>query len=912
MASKIDRNKTIKAAQKYVQKGNYGRATREYIKIVEQDPRDVRIWLKIGDLYAKSKDVEKAVDTYLKVAEYYSEQGFYLKAVAVYKQILKLDTNQVDVNLRLAELYKQLGLLNDARQQYELVSNHYHQAGHTKSALEAVRQMVDLDPENVASRVKLAELYSKENMKEQAIEEFAKAADYLRAIDRLDDFVKVAERLVYHQPDNVPITKELASLYLRDSDPRRALQKLQLAFKSDPRDEETLGMLAQAFENVGQVGKAVSVLKELANIHKENGQATKYQDTLQRIIVLAPDDPDTQSALSKTSPPPIPKRQRKQSQVIQENAIDAPIDLGQPEPKSYSVSVPKEKPPVPVISEEKLPAPLIPEKKRPLPLIPEYEQFSPPVPVDVPFEPLSSEEDYSEQQAQPARVFDAPLAKAPETFEPHETSDFSEEVARVLTEVEVYIKYGLHEKALAHLKKAEVRAPGDLELLLKLKETYLQLGQLDAASEKLVSVAQKLMSTDRRSAAQYLNEALELAPNNESARDMLADLEGSAPSAKYELEEEIATDPSWDPQTSPNSGETAISIEEEIANHSRNLLSSTDEDAAFPEYDVDVPMSGEIATTDAIEDDLIPIVPQDEITDTLGTVRPPTGQITPSVELAKRAMPSTGLHEEETFALEDELEEADFFIQQSLFGEARNILEDLNKKYPNHPLVQTKLAELEPPTKISKDQVADDFSEQGYEASSISLAADLEEVLTEQPVDTAISANLSVEDVFQEFKHSTGTQVADEDSDTHYDLGIAYREMGLLDDAIAEFNKAMRSADKRVLCHMMIGLCCTEKQLFSDAISEFKKGLYVEDISERETIALYFELGQAYEKLDDLREALYYFEKVGKKDPQFRNVSERIKEIRQTGVGTKNGKSENGENDDSPKKQQRSSLPNSS
>ena len=127
MASKINKNKVIAAAQKYVQKGQYDKAIREYSKIVEEDPRDVRIWLKIGDLHAKKNNQNEAVETYSKVAEFYSEQGFYLKSVAVYKQILKIDNSLVEINLRLAELYKQLGLLSDAMQQYEQVSNHYHQ-----------------------------------------------------------------------------------------------------------------------------------------------------------------------------------------------------------------------------------------------------------------------------------------------------------------------------------------------------------------------------------------------------------------------------------------------------------------------------------------------------------------------------------------------------------------------------------------------------------------------------------------------------------------------------------------------------------------------------------------------------------------------------------------------------------------
>jgi tetratricopeptide (TPR) repeat protein len=127
--------------------------------------------------------------------------------------------------------------------------------------------------------------------------------------------------------------------------------------------------------------------------------------------------------------------------------------------------------------------------------------------------------------------------------------------------------------------------------------------------------------------------------------------------------------------------------------------------------------------------------------------------------------------------------------------------------------------------------------------------------------------------------------VTAEDFETHYDLGIAYKEMGLLDDAITEFKAVMKDPTREVQCHLMIGLCCLEKGQQTEAIGHFKKGLYVEGITEREALSLYFELGQAYEKLADPREALYYYEKVLKRDPRFRNVEKHIEHIRAGGDG---------------------------
>src|SRR5688572_18439637 len=293
----INKNKVMEVAQKFVEKGQLDKAIKEYLRIVEEDPKDVRVWLKLGDLYAKKNAKQDATETYLRVAQFYSDQGFYLKAVAVYKQVLKLDPRLIEMNIKLAEVYRQLGLLSDAMQQYELVAAFYHREGKTREALSTIRELVEIDPENVATRIKLAELYSKEQMVREAVIEFTKAADTLRASGRMDDFIKVGERLVWHQPDNHGMNRELAQLYLKRNDPRHALQKLQACFKADPRDVQTLGLLASAFLALDQKPKTVSVWKEMARILTENNQPAAAAEIYRRILGVDPDDADAQAAV---------------------------------------------------------------------------------------------------------------------------------------------------------------------------------------------------------------------------------------------------------------------------------------------------------------------------------------------------------------------------------------------------------------------------------------------------------------------------------------------------------------------------------------------------------------------------------------------------------------------------------------
>ena len=127
----FNKEKVMDAARKFVDKGQLDKAIKEYLRVVKEDPADVRVWLKIGDLHARKGQKQEATETYLKVARYYQDQGFFTKAVAVYKQILKLDARLVEVHLKLAELYRQLGLMSDAMQHFESVAAHFHREGKT-------------------------------------------------------------------------------------------------------------------------------------------------------------------------------------------------------------------------------------------------------------------------------------------------------------------------------------------------------------------------------------------------------------------------------------------------------------------------------------------------------------------------------------------------------------------------------------------------------------------------------------------------------------------------------------------------------------------------------------------------------------------------------------------------------------
>jgi tetratricopeptide (TPR) repeat protein len=138
-------------------------------------------------------------------------------------------------------------------------------------------------------------------------------------------------------------------------------------------------------------------------------------------------------------------------------------------------------------------------------------------------------------------------------------------------------------------------------------------------------------------------------------------------------------------------------------------------------------------------------------------------------------------------------------------------------------------------------------------------------------------------EVFQEFRSELG-EMSDEDEDleTHYNLGIAYREMGLLDEAIGEFQKVAKAIQKgkpfryEMNCSTMLGLSFMDKGEPMVASLWYKRALGTPGLEEESIMALRYDLGLALESAGESNAALDSFRQVYAANIDYRDVADRI------------------------------------
>ncbi len=214
-----DRDAKIESARKFADAGQYVKAIKAWQELLDETPHnDANVYNTIGDLCLKNKATVDAIDAYGKAARFYLQEGFHLKAVALYKKILKLDPNRAEMYTLLGDLNVVRGLMNNAVADYLSGAKLYLKIGKAMNALTLFRKITKVDPQNTDMRLRVAELCLKEKLTEEAIDEYLRIGrDYQRA-GRHDEAKKLYEQILKISPKHAEARRRLDTPYQPELD----------------------------------------------------------------------------------------------------------------------------------------------------------------------------------------------------------------------------------------------------------------------------------------------------------------------------------------------------------------------------------------------------------------------------------------------------------------------------------------------------------------------------------------------------------------------------------------------------------------------------------------------------------------------------------------------------------------------
>jgi len=281
----IDRDDTLKKAEKLVRQGKIDGAIAEYLRVVEDQPRDWTTANTLGDLYVRAGQPEQAAAQYARIAEHFMTEGFYPKASAIYKKLLKLTPNDEGAQLNVAELSQKQGLLADAKAQLNAIEVRRRGRGDRAGAAEIVVRRGAIDPADFDARITGARTLVELGRADEAAAWFRSIHDDLLEKDRPREALDALRQSVELNPDDREGRAALAKAALgagdaeaarrfldrqtAGTDPSLQLALVELELKAGRLDDarELLPGLLQGDRDQRQ--RVVDVAWSLAGSHPE-------------------------------------------------------------------------------------------------------------------------------------------------------------------------------------------------------------------------------------------------------------------------------------------------------------------------------------------------------------------------------------------------------------------------------------------------------------------------------------------------------------------------------------------------------------------------------------------------------------------------------------------------------------------
>ncbi|HJU84383.1 MAG TPA: tetratricopeptide repeat protein [Holophagaceae bacterium] len=893
----IDRVKVRKEAEGFLAKGRVDKAIDAYRLLLEDNPRDMPLMNTVGDLLSQAGRNAEAVDLFKKLAIAYERDGFAPKATAILKKTVRLAPEDMDIAQRLADLYRQTGMIRDAVATHLQVAEHFTKKGLIKRALEEFAKVVDLDPKNLKNKVKLADLYNKEGMKDRAAEIYLEVAEALGVEGMHAEAFQILERAktmttapqvfmtqsrlsviqndyngaaahlrqgLEANPRSSELLEALAEIELRANNPDRALEALgqipQMPEKALPVCERALRQLVQAgrsdeglrlFSAIGRelarrgIGDGVArVLKSamqgsmtveawtfLAETAHQSGQRGEQILALQNAHALAAKQNDT-------------ARADNLKKLLADLGASPDNNLGTGQFQALGTST----------AGYAVQAPSVEEITR-----------------------------HGETEVDPIKRM---------------------KVEQFARQAEAFTRTGSNDRAVDAYKQALQIDPANFTVIEAITAIHRQSGMLGRAQQQYLQSAQALHGLGRiKDVAVLLDKAEELFPGSTRIHRRTMGLPDYQPGKATIPPGAAPAAPAPPPPAPAPMAPPTIALE--MPGASDHTVIAMPAPAAPPEPPQPIAAHGIIplevpgyapappaplpptpAAPPPAEFEPLALSPGDlewGEQPAAGAVAPPPApprMPAPIPAAAPLPPPPPAIPEELASLLSD----IDFQLDYGSPEEAKIELDAALKDFPGHPELTSRLERAEAAlAKLGHAAKAtagaeDDFTNSFFDLTDVLGTALMDTGEGEEMHDATrvVEKVQSVEELFSAFREGVEQQVKADDYDTHYNLGIAYKEMMLLEPAIEEFKFAMRDPERTLECCSMLSICEQATGNLDGAAEWLKKGIEAPGFPPEDSIGLRYDLGELYLQMGHNAAAQEIFRQVHSMDPEYRDVASRL------------------------------------
>jgi tetratricopeptide (TPR) repeat protein len=851
----FNKQKALQAAERCMLQGKLQNAIDEYQKILKNDPRDLTVLNTVGELHVRMNRVDEGAQCFRKVAESYASDGFMVKAIAMYKKLAKLSPDSADCRQKLAELYSSQGLFSDARAQYASLAEFYLQARNSEAAIAVLRKALELDPENTRIQQRLADLYAREGRSTDAAEIYLMAAQSRHCRHNLPGAQEAVDKVLALQPRHEAALLLRARIAIDSGQPVLAMQALESLPELDQRPE-ALRELLRASAAAGNLGSTEAAALKLVRVHNDASgilaaaSAMVAAGECERALRLVRDHVE---AVASASNGPLVDFLNETLNAIRTHApaLELLVELYRVTGAEGSGREASE-----LLAQAYCEQGRLSEARELYRHLAELEPENPIHSQNVAqiAAQLGDLGDNGEPAALQASMPEE-LDETERSVGPRNLPEIEQAIETALTESELYQSYNAIPKAIAPLEKTLKRAPEDVRLNQRLAALYVRSERYADAAARFALLR---VIFDREGLE---NESTQCAEMEQKYRDRAAARpQPPAPEVAEDADETAAGPESTAPVREfavAASGDEWESIAE-VDVHSAEAAQEVPGQKAAPAHDVEVEEVGE----------------QD---------KPSASPVGEALDEARFYMLQ---------GMQREAEAALAHCQQLApdSSDVQKLAAELLQHFPNATIPAIKAASARPaaapskPEGVAVESDQDSGFDSGWQVDQTLSVESAEAASIDLKSDGASEDEFSLGGVFEELRASVEDTAAD-DLDTRYNLGIALKDMGLLDEAIGELQRVCNAIERgapfgeAVQAYTWLAQCLVERGFPQAAFKWYQRALALPGLDAEAAVAIHYDLGQAYQRAGQESAALDHYMQAYSSNIDFRDVAERIEAL---------------------------------